>query len=288
MAAAGRRGAMALGLAAVLQWPSPAAGDAERPLWELGLGGALLSVPYYRGSGSERVLPLPLVYPVYRGDFLKVDDEGVRGLFLDTGRVRVDVSADGTLPGSDDDIAARRGMPDLDPTFQLGPSLEVDLWRGRAPREQLVLTLPLRGVFALNRSLDHIGLAASPKLTYYRGLALGGRRWTLSVTGGVELGSNELHDYFYEVEPRFATDARPAFDASGGYAGTRFTVGIRGRRGNQWIGAFVRYDNVSAAVFDRSPLVRSRGNFSAGIAVAWFVARSQRSVAVPPGEAPGR
>ena len=88
---------------------------AERPLWELALGGGVVSLPYYRGAESNRVLPVPVVYPVYRGDFLKVDEEGVRGLFFQSERVKLDVSLDGTVPGSDDDVEGREGMPALDP-----------------------------------------------------------------------------------------------------------------------------------------------------------------------------
>lgn len=254
---------------------------AERPLWELGVGAGVISLPYYRGAASNRLLPVPFVYPIYRGDFLKVDEEGIRGLFIKSDRVKFDLSADGTVPGTKDDIKAREGMPDLDLTFQLGPSLTVDLWQDRHRDRALILTLPVRSVFALGSSPEYIGIAASPKVTYQWGTNFADRYWRVGMTGGVELGSNKLHDYFYTVAPRFATADRPAFDAEGGYAGTRFTLGAQGRRGNNWIGAFIRYDRVSGAVFDDSPLVRRDGNVSAGIVVAWFIARSKRMVTVP-------
>lgn len=264
---------------------APVGRAAERPLWELALGAGVISLPYYRGAQSNRVLPVPFVYPVYRGDFLKVDEEGVRGLFFESERVKLDLSADGTVPGSDDDVEGREGMPALDPTFQLGPSLTVDLWDARQHAQSLILTLPLRGVFVLDASPHHIGLAASPKLTYSRDARFAGRYWRLGMTGGIELGSDKLHDYFYGVDPAFARPDRPAFDAEAGYAGTRFTLSAQGRRGNNWIGAFLRYDNVSGAVFDDSPLVRRSGNFSAGVVIGWFIARSKTMVEVPEKEA---
>lgn len=269
-------------MASTLALDAPAA---ERPLWELAVGGGVISLPYYRGAESNRVLPVPLVYPIYRGDVLKVDEEGVRGLFFQSERVKLDLSADGTVPGSDDDVEGREGMPALDPTFQIGPSMTVDLWRGEPHAQDLILTLPLRSVFAVDSTPNFIGLAASPKLTYYRNARFAGRYWRVGMTGGVELGSNKLHDYFYSVDPVFETPDRPTFDAEGGYAGTRFTLSAQSRRGNNWIGAFVRYDNVSGAIFDDSPLVRRSGNFSAGIVVGWFIARSKRMVEVPEAEA---
>ena len=60
---------------------------AERPLWELAGGGGVISLPYYRGAEENRVLPVPFVYPVYRGDVLRVDEEGIRGLFIESERM---------------------------------------------------------------------------------------------------------------------------------------------------------------------------------------------------------
>lgn len=258
---------------------------AERPLWELALGGGVINLPFYRGAGSNRVLPVPFIYPVYRGEFLKVDEEGVRGLFFESERVKLDVSADGTVPGSDDDVEGREGMPNLDPTVQVGPSLTVDLWRSKPHNQRLILTLPLRGVFTVETSPAYIGLAASPKVTYYRDTRFAGRYWRLGATGGLEFGSTKLHDYFYTVDPTFQTPDRPAFKADSGYGGPRFTLSAQSRRGNNWIGAFLRYDDVTGAVFEDSPLVRQSSNFSAGIVVGWFIARSKTMVTEPDEEA---
>lgn len=254
---------------------------AERPLWEIGVGAGVVSLPYYRGAADNQVLPVPFVYPVYRGKVFKVDEEGVRSLFLKSDRIKLDISADGTVPAAKGKIKGREGMPNLDLTFQLGPSLTVDVWQTERREQQLILTLPVRGVFSLDPSPNYIGMAASPKLTYQRNVYFADRYWRTGITGGIELGSNKLHDYFYTVAPRFATPTRPAYDAAGGYAGTRFTLSATGRRGNNWIGAFIRYDNVSDAVFADSPLVQRSHNFSAGIVVAWFIARSKQTVTVP-------
>ncbi|MGA8262053.1 MAG: MipA/OmpV family protein [Arenicellales bacterium] len=254
---------------------------AERPLWEIGVGAGVLDLPYYRGAADNRVLPVPFVYPLYHGKIFKVDEQGVRGLFLKSDRFILDFSADGTVPASKGDVKGREGMPSLGLTFQLGPSVTIDLWDKPRHEQRLLLTLPVRSVFAVNSGLDQIGFASSPKLTYQRNVRFAERFWRVSMTGGIELGSNELHDYFYTVAPRFATPTRPAYNAAGGYAGTRFTLSAVGRLGKSWIGAFVRYDNVSDAVFSDSPLVKKDGNLSAGLVMAWFIAKSKRMVRVP-------
>ena len=268
-------------LAMALVAAGPLANASERPLWELAVGGGLITLPFYRGAESNQTLPIPFVYPVYRGDFLRVDEEGVHGRFLRSDRMVLDFSADGTVPSSGDDVQAREGMPRLDATFQLGPSLTIDLWDRDTSDSRLILTLPARGVFAVGSSPDYIGTAASPKLTYQRDVRFADRYWRVAMTGGFEFGSNELHDYFYTVDPVFQTPDRPTFDASGGYAGTRFTLSAQGRRRNNYIAVFIRYDNVGEAIFEDSPLVQQTGNITAGFVVAWFVAKSKKTVTVP-------
>lgn len=255
---------------------------AERPLWELAVGGGVITLPFYRGAKENRTLPIPFIYPVYRGDFLKVDEEGVHGRFLRSDRVVLDFSADGTVPSSGSDVKVREGMPELDATFQLGPSLTIDLWdRGKRSDKRLILTLPLRAVFTVESSPSYIGLASSPKLTYQRDVKLADRYWRLAMTGGVELGSNKLHDYFYTVDPVFQTPDRPAFEAREGYAGTRFTLSAQSRQRKNYLAFFIRYDNVSGATFEDSPLVERTGNITAGVVFAWFVAKSKKTVTVP-------
>ncbi len=56
----------------------------EEPLWEAGIGATALDFPHYRGSGQSRGYLLPFPYLVYRGDALKADRNGLRGIFMKT------------------------------------------------------------------------------------------------------------------------------------------------------------------------------------------------------------
>ena len=51
----------------------------EAPLWEAGAGMAVIDFPDYRGSDERHTYVLPVPYVVYRGEFLKVDRENIRG-----------------------------------------------------------------------------------------------------------------------------------------------------------------------------------------------------------------
>jgi len=186
--------ALAVGcFAAVMSTP---ARSAELPLWEIGLGPSVISVPYYRGSADNNTLVLPFIYPVYRGDRLRVDNRGIRGKIFQSDRVRLDVSADANSPGKTDDIQGREGMPDLDPTIQIGPSAQIRLWEKPGGSQTLTLNLPLRGVFALNSGLDDIGYTFTPHVTWNRNVELFARKWRLGVSAGLHLGSGDYHDYY--------------------------------------------------------------------------------------------
>ena len=64
------------------------------PLWELGLGLGAVHQSYYTGTKQSRVILLPIPVPVYRGDILKSDDDGVRAQLFKNKRAKLDISMD--------------------------------------------------------------------------------------------------------------------------------------------------------------------------------------------------
>src|SRR5687767_12068577 len=115
----------------------------QKPLWEAGLGVGAVTFPDYRGSDESNVYPVPVPYFVYRGKFLKADREGVRGELFDKRYLELSVSMHATTPVRDDNTA-RAGMPNLRPTLEFGPSLDVHMWRSKNEDMKLDLVLPLR------------------------------------------------------------------------------------------------------------------------------------------------
>ena len=85
----------------------------QLPLWEAGMGAAVLSLPHYRGSDERRAWVLPFPYVVYRGEFLKADERRVRGLFFKTERTELDVSINGTPPVDSSENEARQLLRQL-------------------------------------------------------------------------------------------------------------------------------------------------------------------------------
>ena len=251
---------------------------AEKPLWELGVGLSALSFPDYRGSDESRFFAIPFPYVVYRGTFLKADKDGIRGKFFDSDRIELNGSVGASVPVSSDDNRARQGMPDLQPTVELGPSLDIHLWRSQDRRYTLDVRLPARAAVTVMGGMDYVGWEFSPRLVLDVSDVAGHAGWNLGMLAGPMYGSERSHDYFYSVAPQYATADRPAFDAEAGYAGSQFLVSVSRRYRKHWLGAFVRWDSLNGAVFADSPLVRQKNYFAAGIAVAWILKESSKMV----------
>lgn len=254
---------------------APIAAIADEPLWEVGIGAAPITFPDYRGADERSNYVLPLPYIIYRGDRFKVDRNGPRGILFDTERVELDISLNASIPVDSDDNNARIGMEDLDPTFEIGPVLKVQL-SDLGTNWPLRFELPLRAVFATDfTDIEHVGWLVHPQLWLDTPKIAG---WNLSIGGGPIFADSSYHDYYYHVSPQDATAMRPAYAADGGYSGTSFLAGASRRFGNIWMGAFLRYDNLSGAVFENSPLVKTKHYLAAGFGVAWIFARSDERV----------
>jgi outer membrane protein len=252
----------------------------ELPLWEAGLGVAGLTLPDYRGSDQQRLYVLPLPYLVYRGDFLRLDSNGLSGLLFHSERVRLHISADAGVPVKSSKDTARMGMPDLDPTVQIGPSLEVSLFKDTNSGCVVQFCLPVRAVIATDLSRwNGIGFVVNPQLTLDLRNIGPSKGWNFGLAVGPLFATEAYHDYYYEVAPRFAVPGvRPAYEARDGYSGSLLFLTVTKRFGHIWLGAFARYDELSGAVFANSPLMRTEHSVMAGLGVAWVIAESKTLV----------
>jgi len=271
--------ALALSLLLLAGLLPPARADLK-PEWELGVGPAYLDFPLYRGAAERRSYLLPAPYVQYRGKFLQVDRDRIRGLLYRRDRLELDFSVNGSVPVSSSDSEVRRDMPDLDPAFEVGPSLNFHLLHDAHRRRNLDLRLPLRAVIATNlRRFEHRGWLFQPQLNLDLN-SVAGSGWNLGLLGSLLYGDQAYHSYFYDVAPQYATATRPAYSASGGYSGKQLLASLTRRRGDLWIGAFVKWDDLNGAVFADSPLVQRKQSFAAGFMVAWIFAKSDKLVEV--------
>lgn len=258
---------------------TPAAAQDE-PLWEAGIGVAAVHFPDYRGSSRSQTYPLPAPYFVYRGDFFKADRHGLRGVFYRSDRVNLNMSAGASLPVDSEDNPARQGMPDLKPSFELGPSLDFTLWRSADRRRKLDLRLPVRGAISVESDPRFIGTQFFPHANVDIVDPLGHKGWNLGVLAGPVYTDARYNRYYYRVSPEHATAARPAYEPAGGYAGMQFIVALSKRFPKFWVGGFARYDTLRGAQFEASPLVTSKRYVAGGIGVSWIFGESSERVPV--------
>ena len=67
---------------------APGARAELRPKWEAGAGATGLRLPDYRGSDETREYVFPLPYFVYRGQYMRFDREGLRGVLHEPATLR--------------------------------------------------------------------------------------------------------------------------------------------------------------------------------------------------------
>ncbi len=259
--------------------PTPAAAeDSEKPLWELGLmaGGGLL--PDYPAAAQNHFQWLALPYLAYRGKFLRSDKKGLlRGRFLKSERLELDVSLKGSFPADSEDNTARRGMPDLDWLGEIGPRLQIIL--AKAARDAKVeLELPLRAVFSTDfSSFDSRGAVFAPELAYQHERFLDFAEVKLSL--GASYGTEKLAEYFYEVSDRYATATRAAYQAESGYIGSSLKLVMFKPLNRRWrFFAGLGADFHHGAANEQSPLFRDKTTLSAGFGFIWSALQSRTMV----------
>ncbi len=253
----------------------------QLPLWEAGAGVTVLSFPDYRGSNERQTWVLPFPYIIYRGEFLQADERRMRGLFYKTDRLELDVSFNGSVPVDSGENDARRGMPDLDGTLEIGPALNIKLMETGDRRTRMELRLPVRGVFASDFSyIRHVGWMFQPHVNVDIRDPLGNAGWKLGMLAGPVFSDRRHNRYFYTVEPAFATAARPVYSAGGGYGGVQLIAALSKRYGQFWVGAFVKFDSLHGAAIADSPLVKDKQGVAGGFSIAWIFGESRTRVEV--------
>ena len=273
-----RRIVLLMVLVAFLAWPVKSSA-AERPLWELGIGGGFLMMPDYRGSDKTRLYVLPFPYAIYRGGVFRVEDKRIAARIFATDRVTLDASGYGAVPVRSDDNDARSGMPDLDPTFEFGPALRIKVLDSQENKYRVTVALPVRAVFSTDfRTVRYEGWVFAPRLNFEKGDVIPGTGLYLGVSAGPMFADRGYHEYFYTVDPVYAMPSRPAYAAGAGYSGSTLTVGL-GKRYKQFIfNAFVSADFLQGAVFEPSPLVKTDTSWMGGFSITWVFLQSKKMV----------
>ena len=250
------------------------------PRWELGAGLAAFSLPDYPSADQGRSYVLPFPYVIYRGERIKANREGLRGLLFEHRLWDLDISAGGSLPVNSEDNTAREGMDDLDFSFELGPSLRLKLQD--TPVQSLQLRFNLRALLAVDGfpAMNYEGWVFNPELRWQQQLSEA-LSWGANLQ--TRYGSEDYHHYFYGVAPQFASPSRPAYQGAEGYNSSSAGLNVRWHVDPDWrISAALNYIDLHDASFNDSPLFKKNSGVYFSLSMARIFWRASSRVAVSP------
>ncbi len=253
------------------------ASDAGKPLWEVGIAAFGFSIPQYMGDEERYTLPLAVPYFIYRGEFLKVDRDGIRSLLFDHKNLSLDLGFSFGLPVSNDN-EAREGMPELHFTGQAGPRLN---WTFDMPDDapETSLHLPLR--YVMDTHGNTLGWVMEPSLKLNKENFGSEDRFSLRLDLGALFTSQTYNDYYYTVEPEYVTEERPAYTADSGLHSyfARLNAAYQINHDLK-LRLFLIARTLSPGVVADSPLVKDEHYLGAGIGFIWRFWQSEALVAV--------
>jgi MipA family protein len=258
--------------------------DDLQPVWEAGAFAAVFRTPEYPAAGQSQNNVLAAPYIIYRGETLRIGDGAIaRAVAIDKRSYELDLSLAGSFNANSDDNLARQGMPDLDYIFELGPQLKLrlaDVTFAQHGKGELYLNLQTRAAFSTDFSqFNYRGLVFQPELAYRQKGWLSDKS-ALSVSLSPTWATEQLHDYFYQVEDEYVSAQRQAFNAKGGYLGTDLSVFVS-FNASQDVRIFLGGNMAlhSGAANRQSPLFIQASQYSFGVGLVWRLYQSEARVA---------
>lgn len=164
-----------------------------------------------------------LVMPTYKGKHFTIDrQDGVRGQLVDDSILKLSFSFIFLFPTKAKDMPVREGMPDLDWTFQLGPELQ--LYIHRSYFHTMYVRMPFRFIATTDFRHDFEyrdwNFAPGIRNVFYLGKGKG----EITTRFDIDWASERYNDLFFQVDPKYATPNRPAYNARAGFL--EYIVGI--------------------------------------------------------------
>ena len=256
-----------------------------RPKWEFGVGGGFFEGFDYPGSLDSNRRQFGLPFFIYRSKRFRFGGGGLSAVTIEKPRFRVDWSVAASLNASTQENSVREGLPDLDFLLELGPQLiwrAVDTTLNDGTQIRLDWSTKLRGVVSTDfGSVAGQGFVFETTVSGRLRNFLDQRRVVLFGALSARAGTEQLNDYFYEVDPQFSTATRPAFDARGGLIDLQATVGV-GLNLPKRVRIFIATTTgfFAAAANRESPLHEALSTTSFALGVVWTIKQSKARVGV--------
>lgn len=208
---------------------------------------------------------------------MRVDRNSIAARITHADDYEFDIGFAGSLPAKSDEIAIRRGMPDLGTLIEFGPRFKTTLNRPTLT-SQIRLEVPLRAVIEINNGVRTQGVSFEPELVYENFDLSSG--WGMSASGSLLFGDSKLNSYLYGVSPQFASAERPTYAAQAGLIATRLGLSTtKNITPDVRVFGFIRYELYDGAANRASPLFLQTSGTSIGIGFTWTLSRSESRAA---------
>ncbi len=248
------------------------------PLIELGVGISTFTIPDYPGSAHSRQLTIPFPTGIIRGDKLRADQEGgVRGRFFQDPDYELSISGSLTFSSSTEDNPVRQGMPGLDGLFELGPTVLIHLKKAKLNSPlKIGLSLPIRLAMSTDwKRYDDRGAVFNPFIySFYENFLVP----ELTIFSGFDMkfATERYMDYYYSVEPQYATATRAAYEAKAGYLQSSLYFGFAYTIANEHtIFVFAQHLNLNNASNEASPLLTDKKQLAWAVGYTWWFYASE-------------
>jgi MipA family protein len=270
-------------LALFLWWSGECVGatvvplEEKLPLYEYGIVGLAAQVPHFTGSDEYQTFAFPLPYFVYRGEIIKADRDGIRGIFFRYKQVETDISLAGNPPAGDDE--ARTGMSDLNAIGEVGPALNYYFF-DYGERDCFFFQTTLRAAFSVDFAsgleVEHQGYVSDISLIYRDSRIFKEQKIRFHASTGIRLADAAMHSYFYDVPLADVTPNRGYYEAEGGYGGMQVSGSITKELTSSFsVSSYGRWINIDGAVYEDSPLVSTNNNYIVGAMLVWKFGESE-------------
>lgn len=252
----------------------------SKPLFEYGFFIGGLTIADYPASDQSRLRTLPLPVVRYHGDLFRSDDEdGTRFRMINNDKIDFDLSFGGSFPTETGNNQARIGMPTLDWTAEIGPRLLYYLYRDKKVA-QIRIGIPLRMTFTTNFiTWSNIGYVFAPtfQIDKYNFLVDDLNLYFNFTWNYLDAG---VANYFYRIDPVYATSERASYEARSGTLGYDLDLALKYQWSKKTIILATRYSNFSESANSKSFLHRSNTNWTIFSGISWIIGESELAVPV--------
>jgi len=252
----------------------------SRPLFEIGLGAINIDIPYYPGSKKNQNRTIPFIWPVYRGKYLRIDQEGTRAKLTDSRSIELSFSLGFSFPINSNDNPIREGLKDIDYIGEIGPRIIFRLI-SNSDIQKLNFNISLRSAYEVNSTnlkSTQIGITGGPSISYWVYLTKS-KSASLFTSVSLLYGNNEYNTFFYGISGNNSFPSSSSYKANSGEISRRIFSRIAFNIGDTlqlFFGGF--YADLRHSKNIKSPLIEENNNSGIALGFLWSFYQSDKKV----------